>query len=94
MRTRDDELLDALAVSLGPPPQAEPTWAEISHLHRVIDTATANRRPARTPIWRLHRPVTAAIAGLFVLGGASAAAAVSGDKVNAWSPSESVSTAV
>jgi hypothetical protein len=76
--TRDDELLDALAVSLGPAPDAEPTWAEISQLHRVIDSMSHGRRPARTPLWRFRRPLAAAVAGFVVLGGASAAAAVSG----------------
>jgi uncharacterized membrane protein YgcG len=76
--TRDDELLDVLAVSLGPAPDVEPTGAEISQLHRVIDSGWSNQRRARTPIWRIRRPLTAAVAGLFVLGGASAAAAVSG----------------
>jgi len=75
--TRDDELLDVLAASLGPAAEAEPSWAELSQLHRVLDTGLGDRRPNRSPIWRL-RPVTAAVAGLFVLGGASAAAAVSG----------------
>ena len=79
MRTRDDELLGLLAASLGPALDAEPSWAEISRLHRVLDTADANRqRRAKAPIWRLRRPATAALAGLFVLGGASAAAALSG----------------
>ncbi|MBV9411879.1 MAG: hypothetical protein JO148_09795, partial [Acidimicrobiia bacterium] len=77
MTTRDDELLDVLAASLGPPPDVEPTWAEISYLHRIIDTAADGRRRGRSPLWRL-RPITAAAAALVLLGGASAAAAVSG----------------
>jgi len=76
--TRDDELLDVLAASLGPPPDVEPTWAEISNLHRVIDSGNVGRQRSRTPFWRIRRPLTAAVAGLVVLGGASAAAAVSG----------------
>jgi len=76
--TRDDELLDVLAASLGPPPDAEPTWAEISHLHRVIDTRRGLDGRTRTPLWRVRRPLTAALAGFLVLGGASAAAAASG----------------
>jgi hypothetical protein len=76
--TRDDELLDVLATSLGPPPDAEPSWAELSHLHRVLDSGYAGRRPSRTPVWRFRRPLTAAMAGFLVLGGASAAAAASG----------------
>lgn len=79
MTTRDDELLDVLAASIGPAPDAEPSWAEISHLHRVIDSAAYGPgRAARTPLWRVRRPLTAALAGFLVLGGASAAAAVSG----------------
>ncbi|MFL5860764.1 MAG: hypothetical protein ACJ780_08305 [Solirubrobacteraceae bacterium] len=79
MTTRDDQLLDVLAASLAPPPDTEPSWAEISHLHRVIDTTTDGRaRPARTPLWRLRQPIAAAAAGVLLLGGASAAAAVSG----------------
>jgi hypothetical protein len=78
MTTRDDELLDVLAASLAPAPDAEPSWAEISHLHRIIDTAADGRRHhGRAPLWRL-RPITAAAAGLVLLGGASAAAAASG----------------
>src|SRR5581483_10259860 len=77
MTTRDDDLLDVLAASIGPPPDAEPSWAEISHLHRIIDTAAdRNRRRAHTPLWRMRHPV--AVAALVLLGGASAAAAVSG----------------
>jgi len=76
--TRDDQLLDVLAASLGPPPDAEPTWAEISQLHRVIDHGWSGRERRLAPLWRIRRPVTAAVASLAVLGGASAAAAVSG----------------
>jgi hypothetical protein len=77
--TRDDELLDILAASFGPPPEAEPSWAEISHLHRIIDTAAqGHSRRAASPLWRIRRPITAAAAGLVLLGGASAAAAVAG----------------
>jgi len=76
--TRDDELLDVLAASLGPPPDTEPTWPEISHLHRVIDHSSTGRRSSRAPLWRVRRPLTAALAGFLVLGGASAAAAASG----------------
>ena len=78
MTTRDDELLGVLAASLDPPPDVEPTWAEISRLHRVIDAGVSPRRPSRTRLWRVHRPLTAVIAGVVVLGGASAAAALSG----------------
>ena len=79
MTTRDDELLEVLSASLGPVPSAEPTWAEISALHRVLDTAVGSgRRRARPPFWRVRRPLSAAVAALVVLGGASAAAAVSG----------------
>ena len=79
MTTRDGDLLDVLAASLVPPPDAEPSWAEISRLHRVIDTiADVRARPARTPLWRLRQPIAAAAAGVLLLGGASAAAAVSG----------------
>ena len=78
MNVHDDDLLDVLAASLGPPPNAEPSWAEISQLHRVIDSGWSSRRTSRAPIWRIRRPLTAAVAGLVVLGSASAAAAVSG----------------
>ena len=78
MKTHDDELLDVLAASMGPPPDAEPSWAEISHLHRVIDTDRGWSGRSRTPLWRVRRPLTAALAGFLVLGGASAAAAASG----------------
>ena len=78
MTTRDDELLDILGASLGPPPDVEPTWAEISQLHRVIDSGWSGRQRVRTPLWRARRPLSAALAGFLVLGGASAAAAVSG----------------
>jgi hypothetical protein len=78
--TRDDELLDVLATSLGSPRDAEPSWAEISQLHRVVDTAAGRgwggRHGAR--VWRIRRPLTAAMAGVLVLGSASAAAALSG----------------
>ena len=78
MTTRDDELLDILGASLGPPPDVEPTWAEISQLHRVIDSGWSGRQRVRTPLWRARRPLSAALAGFLVLGGASAAAALSG----------------
>jgi uncharacterized membrane protein YgcG len=78
--TRDDELLDVLATSLGPPPDAEPSWAEISQLHRVVDTAAGRGRDRRhgARVWRIRRPLTAAMAGFLVLGSAAAAAALSG----------------
>jgi len=76
--TRDDELLDVLAASLAPAPEAEPTWAEVSQLHRVVDSGWSGRHAPRTPLWRIRRPLTAAVAGFVVLGSASAAAALSG----------------
>jgi hypothetical protein len=76
--TRDDELLDVLATSLGSAPDAEPTWAEVSQLHRLVDTAAGRGPRARTPLWRIRRPLTAALAGVLVFGTASAAAALSG----------------
>jgi hypothetical protein len=80
VNTRDDEFLDILAAGLGPPPEAEPSWAEVSQLHRVVDTAAGRGWGGRrgAPVWRVRRPLTAAMAGFLVLGGASAAAAVSG----------------
>ena len=74
MTTRDNELFVVLAAALGPVPAAEPTRAELARLHRVIDGSTHRR----APFWRIPRPLSAALAGFVVLGGASAAAAASG----------------
>ncbi|MBV8981389.1 MAG: hypothetical protein JO086_10855, partial [Acidimicrobiia bacterium] len=70
---RDDELLDVLAAALGPARPTQPSRAELARFHRAV-----RQRESRVAWWRLPRPLTAALAGFVVLGGASAAAASSG----------------
>ena len=74
MITRDEDLFEVLAAILGPAPTAEPTRAELARFHRVVDGGVTRR----AALWRVHRPLTAALAGFLVLGGASTAAAASG----------------
>jgi hypothetical protein len=73
----DDDVLEVLAASLGPAADVEPTWAEVSALHRVLDSAAAGRG-VRTPLWRVRRPLSAVAAGALLLAGAGTAAAVTG----------------
>lgn len=77
---RDQDLLDVLAESLGPVPPAQPSWAEVSALHRVIDSEAALREKTRvrSPLWRARRRASVAAAAIVLVAGGSAAAAVTG----------------